>query len=241
LDNIIYQEISDRRNGLDKNDLLGILMQIEDADDGSRMSDQQLRDEVVTLMVAGREAVANALSWTWLELARHPSAYGEFTQEIKTVLGGSMPTVDHLPRLTYTNKLITEILRLYPSTQDLVRRSTQDREVGDYWMPKGTLMFANAWIVHRHPQHFPDPEVFNPHRWDDDLERHLPPAVYSPFGYGPRTCIGKNFALLQIRLILATIAQQFRVELVPNQKIKLKFSSLTISPKNGVKVLLKRA
>jgi cytochrome P450 len=241
LDETVYAMIRQRRaSGADGNDLLGMLMQVQDADDGSRMSDRQLRDEVATLMLAGHETTANALSWTWMLLANHPQVWSKLTEELKTVLNGRTPTIADLPQLTYTNKVIKESMRLYPPATDVSREATRACEIGGYAIPKGCTLIASQWVMHRHPRYFNEPEVFNPERWTDNLEKTLPRGVYFPFGDGPRICIGKSFAQMEAVLILATIAQAFQLELVPDQAIELQ-PSITLRPKHGIQVMLKKA
>lgn len=239
LDETIYAIIRHRRSsGVEGEDLLGMLMQVQDADDGSRMSDKQLRDEVATLMLAGHETTANTLSWTWMLLANSPQVRAKLTAELKTVLQGHPPTISDLPQLTYTHMVIKEAMRLYPPVTDVSREATQDCEIGGYFIPKGTRLIASQWVMHRDPRYFSNPETFYPERWADDLEKRLPRGVYFPFGDGPRICIGKNFALMEAVLILATIAQRFQLELLREQVIALQ-PSITLRPKYGIKVLLK--
>jgi cytochrome P450 len=241
LDETVYAMIHHRRtHGNRHQDLLGMLMQIEDADDGSRMTDKQLRDEVATLILAGHETTANTLSWTWMLLAQHPHVQQKLDAELKTVLDGRSPTPEDLPQLIYTNWIIKEAMRLYPPITELTREATQDCEIGGYSIPKGTVLIASQWVMHRHPRYFAEPEVFNPERWDNDLEQKLPRGVYFPFGDGPRVCIGKSFALMEAVLILATIAQKFHFEVNPHQIIELQ-SSITLRPKHGIQVVLKKA
>ncbi len=241
LDETVYAMINHRRiSGSEGDDLLGMLMQVQDTDDGSRMSDQQLRDEVVSLMLAGHETTANTLSWTWMLLASHPRVCGKLSEELKTVLNGRTPTIAALPQLPYTNMVVKEAMRLYPPVTDVSREATQDCEIGGYSVPKGTMLVASQWVMHRNPRYFSDPEVFNPERWADDLEKRLPRGVYFPFGDGPRVCIGRSFALMEAVLILATIAQAFQLDLVRDQMIELQ-PSITLRPRHGIQVVLKKA
>lgn len=240
LDETVYAMIHHRRtNGTGDHDLLGMLMQIEDADDGSRMTDKQLRDEVATLILAGHETTANALSWTWMLLANHPHVQQKLDAELRTVLDGRSPTISDLPQLTYTHWVIKEAMRLYPPVTEVTREATQNCEIGGYTIPKGTTLIASQWVMHRHPRYFTEPGVFNPERWDNDLEKQLPRGVYFPFGDGPRVCIGKSFALMEAVLILATIAQKFRLKLISDQTIELQ-PSITLRPKYGIQVVLRQ-
>lgn len=240
LDKTVYAMIYHRRtNGTGDQDLLGMLMQIEDADDGSRMTDKQLRDEVATLILAGHETTANTLSWTWMLLANHPHVRQKLDTELRTVLNGRSPTIADLPQLPYTHWVIKESMRLYPPVTEVTREATQDCEIGGYAIPKGTTLIASQWVMHRHPRYFAEPEVFNPERWANDLEKQLPRGVYFPFGDGPRICIGKSFALMEAVLILATIAQKYHLELIPHQTIELQ-PSITLRPKHGIQVVLNK-
>ena len=241
LDKTLYAMIAQRRkDGLTSDDLLTMLMQIEDADDGSRMSDRQLRDEAATLILAGHETTANALSWTWMLLANHPQVSQRLTEELQTVLKGRSPTFSDLPQLTYTDAVIKEAMRLYPPLTDISREATQDCEIGGYFIPKGTTLIASQWVMHRDSRYFEQPEQFIPERWLDGLEKRLPKGVYFPFGGGPRICIGNSFAQMEGVLILATISQAFNLELLPSQEIALQ-PSITLRPKHGIQVVLKKA
>jgi len=235
LDGMIKQR---HQAGLTGNDLLTLLMQVEDADDGSRMSNQQLRDESVTLIIAGHETTANTLTWAWYLLGQHPKVQSKLQEELRTVLAGRVPTVEDLPNLIYANQIIQEAMRLYPAAIEVTREASEDCEIGGYCIPRGTTLIASQWVMHRDPQYFENPELFQPERWADELEKRLPRGVYFPFGDGPRVCIGKSFAQMEAVLILATIAQQFTLELVPNQEIVLE-PSLTLRPKDGLQVILR--
>jgi cytochrome P450 len=239
LDQTLSAMIQERRSqAAPGDDLLGMLMQIEDADDGSRMSDQQLRDEVATMILAGHETTANTLSWTWMLLAQHPQVYQTLMDELRTVLAGRAPTTMDLPQLTYSTWIIKEAMRLYPPITDVSREATQVCQIGGYAIPKGTTLILSQWVMHHHASYFSDPDLFQPERWANDLEKQLPRGVYFPFSDGPRVCIGKNFALMEAVLILATIAQKFQLELLPGQTIELQ-PSLTLRPKYGIQVALK--
>lgn len=239
LDETVYAMIGQRRTtNTTGHDLLGMLMQVEDADDGSRMTDTQLRDEAVTLILAGHETTANALSWTWMLLAQYPQVRAKLNTELKTVLNGRAPSLANIPQLVYTNWVIKESMRLYPPVTDLSREAIADYELDGYVIPKGTTVLASQWAMHRDPQYFNDPEAFQPERWADDLEKQLPRGVYFPFGDGPRVCIGKSFAMMEAVLLLATIAQKFELDLVPDQTIELQ-PSITLRARHGIQVTLK--
>ncbi|MEL7070124.1 MAG: cytochrome P450 [Cyanobacteria bacterium J06581_3] len=238
-DETVYDIINYRRaNGVTGNDLLGLLMQVEDADDGTRMTDQQLRDESATFIVAGHETTANLLSWTWMLLAQNPQVRERLNAELKTVLNGRPPTVADLPQLTYADWVLKESLRLYPPAHEFAREAAEDYELDGYIIPKGTTVLGSQWAMHRNPHYFDEPETFQPERWDNDLEKQLPRGVYFPFNDGPRVCIGKRFSIMEALLLLATISQQFQLDLVPDQIIEPR-TSIALKPKYGLQVVLK--
>ncbi|MEM9483458.1 MAG: cytochrome P450 [Cyanobacteria bacterium P01_F01_bin.116] len=236
LDRMIDQR---RQAGLTGNDLLSLLMQVEDADAGSRMTNQQLRDEAATLIMAGHETTSNTLTRTWYLLEQNPEVRSKLQAELLTVLAGRLPTVEDLPKLTYASQVIKETMRLYPTVVDMKRKTVQDCEIGGYFIPRGTTLIASQWVMHRDPRYFDAPEVFIPDRWAGDLENRLPRGVYFPFGDGPRVCIGKSFAQMEAVLILATIAQQFNLELVPHQNIQV-YPYLTLHPREGLHVMVRK-
>jgi cytochrome P450 len=219
------------------NDLLSWLMAVEDADDGSRMSDRQLRDEAATLILAGHETTANTLTFAALLLAQHPAVRAKLTAELQTVLAGRTPTIADLPHLPYTTMVIQEAMRLYPPVTDLTREAIADCEILGHAIPAGCTLIMSQWVMHHNDRYFDRPEAFEPERWQNDLEKHLPRGVYFPFGDGPRICIGKSFAQMEAVLILATIAQSFQWELLCDQPIQLQ-PSLTLRPMGGLPVQL---
>lgn len=238
MDKTIYAIIDQRRtSGEEPGDLLSMLMQARDEDDGSQMSDKQLRDEVATLILAGHETTANALSWTWMLLSQHPQVQARLVEELQQVLGGRSPSVADLPHLRYTNMVIKEALRLYPPVAIFGREATQEYYLGACQIPHGCRILISQWVMHRNPRYFDDPEVFQPERWAGDLEKQLPRGVYFPFGDGPRICIGKGFALMEAVLLLATIAQKYQLSLVPDFPI-VPEPSITLRPEHGIKVVL---
>lgn len=240
LDRIVYQMIEQRRaSGKDHGDFLSILLHARDEDDGSRMTDQQLRDEAMTLFLAGHETTALALSWTMYLLAQHPDVTARLVQELDTVLGGRLPTAADVPRLRVTEQIVMEAMRLYPPAYGLARENLATCEIGGFHVPKGTTLYFLQWVVHRDPRFFDRPEAFLPERWTPAFQQRLPKYAYFPFGGGPRLCIGNSFAMMEAILILGTLFQQFRVELVPNQEIKI-WPSITLRPKHGIKVVIRQ-
>ncbi len=237
LNKIIYRIIDQRRAaGGDAGDLLSMLLHAQD-EDGSRMTDRQLRDEVITLFLAGHETTALALSWTWWLLAQNPRAEVKLHGELDAVLAGCSPTLEDLPKLRYTDHVISESMRLYPPAWGMARVAIEDAEIGGYRIPKGSGVSLSQWVVHRDPRWFEAPQEFLPERWEGDLPKRLPRFAYFPFGGGPRQCIGNTFALMEAALLLATIAQKFRMRLVLDQKVE-PVASITLRPRHGIRVTL---
>lgn len=237
LDRVIYGIISERRaSARDAGDLLSLLLHARD-DEGSRMTDVQLRDEAVTLFLAGHETTAITLSWTWWLLAQHPRVEAKLHAELAEMLSGRAPTFEDLPRLRYVGAILSESLRLYPPAWSMVRMAIEDTEIGGYRVPTGCGVAISQYVVHRDPRFFESPDEFRPERWAGDLAKQLPKFAYFPFGGGPRICIGNSFALMETSLILATVAQKFRFSLVPGQVVEPQ-PSITLRPKNGIAVIL---
>lgn len=237
LDAIIHRFIDERRaSGEDKGDLLSMLLLAAD-ENGERMSDQQLRDEVMTLFLAGHETTAMALSWTWYLLAQHPDVMQKLGDEIDRVLGDRPPTIHDLPALAYTEMVVKESMRLYPPAPGVSREPLEDVTVGGYRIPKGALMAINTYAMHRSARCFDQPDTFIPERFSPERETLIPRYAYLPFGGGPRVCIGNTFALVEARLALAAMAQRFRLALVPDQRI-VPQQLVTVRPKYGIQVRL---
>jgi cytochrome P450 len=201
------------------------------------MTDRQLRDEVVTLFLAGHETTAIALSWTWYLLGQNPSVEAELADELRSVLGGRPPTVDDLPSLRYTDAVVREAMRLYPPAYVIGREATEACEIGGHPIPVGTTVYVSPWVTQRDARFFPEPEAFRPGRWSDESSARLPRFAYFPFGGGPRLCIGVSFAMMEAVLLLATIAQRFRLRIEDDQRV-VPFPSITLRPSPGVNVTL---
>ena len=238
LEKVIYRIIADRRaSGRDTGDLLSILLQAQD-EDGTHMNDRQLRDETITLFLAGHETTANTLSWTWWLLAQNPAVEKKFHEELDGVLGGRAPTVDDLPKLTYLSHVLTESLRLYPTAWGMARLAAEEHEIAGYAVRPGYGVAFAQWVIHRDGRWFDAPLEFRPERWENGLAKQLPRFAYFPFGGGPRQCIGNTFALMEASVVLATIGQKFCFGLVPGHKVT-PLASITLRPKNGIQVTLK--
>jgi cytochrome P450 len=236
IDRIVFRIIAERRaSGYDEGDLLSMLLQAQD-DDGTSMSDQQLRDEVMTLFLAGHETTALSLSWSWYLLALHPEAETKFHAELDEVLGGRTPTVADMPKLKYTEMIAKEAMRLYPPAYAVGREAIEETEIGGFRVPKKTQLFAFQWVTHRDARFFDDPAAFKPERWANGAIEQLPKFAYFPFGGGPRQCIGNYFAMMEIVLLLATIGQRFRFELT-GEKVEV-LPVLSLRPKTGIKVVI---
>jgi len=234
LDAIIFEIIARRRaSGEDRGDLLSMLLTAQDEDDGDRMTDRQLRDEAMTLFMAGHETTANTLTWAWYLLAQHPEVEARLHAELDQVLGDRPPTVADLPALRFTEHVITEALRLYPTVWILGREAIEPTEVGGYPVPVGMTVYMSQWVVHRDPRFFDDPLSYRPERWQDGLARRIPRYAYFPFGGGPRICIGNSFAMMEAVLLLATIARRFRLELTAGTKVKL-MPTMTLRADGGI-------
>jgi cytochrome P450 len=237
IEKILYRIIEERRSsGRDAGDLLSMLLHAQD-EDGSRMTDRQLRDETITLFLAGHETTACTLSWTWWLLAQNPAVEAKLHAELDAVLGDRAPSLDTLPNLTYTANVVTESLRLYPPAWGMARLVTEDHELAGYPMTKGMGIAMAQWVVHRDPRWYEAPQEFRPERWEGDLLKRLPRFAYFPFGGGPRQCIGNAFALMEAALILAAIAQKFRLRLVANHPV-VPLPSITLRPRHGIRVTL---
>jgi cytochrome P450 len=221
LDAVVYRIIADRRSsGRDEADLLSMFLSARDEETGAGMTDQQLRNEVMTMLLAGHETTSLALSWTYCLLSQHSDAESAIAEEVDRVLAGGRPSFAHLEQLTMTRRVIEESLRLYPPAWGFSRRAIGDDEIGGYPLRKGWLVFVIPFVVHRRPNLWPDPERFDPARFTPEREAARPRFAYIPFGGGPRGCIGSQFAMVEAQLIVAAVARRFRVVPVENQPIR---------------------
>jgi cytochrome P450 len=241
LDAVVYRMIAQRRaeqrdGQPDRGDLLSLLLAARDEDDGTQMTDTQVRDEAMTLFLAGHETSATALTWAWYLLSQHPGAEARAAAEVQAVLGGRSPTAEDVPRLPYTSRVVTETLRLYPPVIALGREATTDCRIGGYPVKKGSSLVMSPWVLHRDPRYFEEPEHFDPDRWANDLSQRLPRFAYFPFGGGPRLCLGNGFAMMEATLVLATMLQQRHLRLLPGQVVTPAVSP-TLRPKDGIRMV----
>jgi cytochrome P450 len=225
-----------RRSKQDSGDLLSLLLAVRD-EDGSAMSDTQVRDEVLTFLLAGHETTALALSWTWYLLSQNPDARQKLRTEIQNVLGSRPPTLADIPALVYTDRVIKESMRLYPPAWSLAREVVNEFEIAGYRVPVGANVVMSQWLLQRDPRFFHDPVRFDPDRWGTEACQKLPRFAYFPFGGGPRQCIGAGFAMMEAVLLLATIAARFDLELIDDQPV-VPVPSFTLRPKNGIQMKL---
>jgi cytochrome P450 len=239
LDRILERVIRHRRSNVHGSGCaLSALLRVQD-DDGTRMTQRQLRDEMMTLFFTGHETTALALSWTWYLLAQQPEAADRLSEEVESVVGQRAPTYEDIPKLRFVDAVVKESLRLYPPAYGVVRQALKDCEIGGYTIPAGATLAMFQWVVHRDPRYFDRPDEFVPDRWADDLAKRLPRCAYFPFGVGPRMCIGNSFANTELALMVAMIARRFQFKLVPGHPVLLN-PSLTLRPRKGIKVILKK-
>jgi cytochrome P450 len=234
LETLVSQIIAKRRREEDnQDDLLSLLLSRAEAEGEQLTSDRQIRDEAVTLFIAGFENIATALTWTWYLLAQHPKVQEILHRELDSVLGGRLPTASDLPQLGYTRKVFEEALRLYPPVPRLVRTALRDYQVGDYTVPAGALVVLSQYLMHRDARYYTEPERFDPERWSPEARRERPPYSYFPFGGGPRRCIGDGFAYMEGVLVLATLASRWKLCLTSRVPIERKVTHF-LHPKGAL-------
>ncbi|HXV41640.1 MAG TPA: cytochrome P450 [Anaerolineae bacterium] len=232
LDRMVYRLINERRrSGQDGHDLLSMLLQARDEETGEGMSEQQLRDEIVTIFGAGRDTTAIGLAWTWYLLDRHPEVERRLQAELARVLAGRAPTFADLPNLPYTRQLFEEALRLYPPGWMTARLSLGEDEIGGYHIPAHSEIFLSPYVTQRRPDLWPDPEAFDPDRFNPECAANRPRFAYFPFGGGPRVCIGNAFAMVEAQLVIAMIAQTYHLRLFPGCQVEPE-ALITLQPKN---------
>jgi cytochrome P450 len=236
LEAVVARIIRERRESTQPSDDL-LSMIVHPADPGARLTDRELRDEVMTLLVAGHETTAVCLTWMWYLLSQHPEAEARMSSEIAGTIGDRPATFGDLRSFPHAGRVILETLRLYPPAWTTPRLAVEDCMIGDFLVKRGTSVTMSQWVMHRDPRYFTDPSRFDPDRWDSGLLERLPPFAYFPFGGGPRGCIGESFAMAEALLILVTIAQQFRLKRIDQEPI-FPWPTLTLQPKGPVRMKL---
>jgi cytochrome P450 len=241
LDRIIYGMIAERRRSpLDRGDLLSMLLLAQDEEAGGEgMTDEQVRDEAMTIFLAGHETTANALAWTWHLLGRAPDVERRLHEEIDRVLGGRLPTIDDVLLLPFAERIVTESMRLYPPAWILGRRAIEECTLGGYTVPPRALVLMSPYVIQRDARWYADPDRFDPDRWSPEFKASLPPFAYFPFGGGSRRCIGESFAWVELVLVLGTIAQTWRLVPVPGHAV-VPQPVVTLRTRHGVKVTTER-
>jgi cytochrome P450 len=238
LETVVYRIIAERRqSGRDEPDLLSMFLSTSDEETGERMTDRQLRDEVMTMLLAGHETTSLALSWTFFLLWQHQDVDRHVAEEAGSVVGARRATLADTERLVYTRMVLEESLRLYPPAWGFSRLARGDDEIGGYRVPAGSIVFLIPFVVHRRPRLWPDPERFDPGRFTPEAVAERPRFAYFPFGGGPRQCIGSQFAMVEAQLILAMIAQRFQVRLTPGSRVEPE-PLITLRPKPGIRASL---
>jgi cytochrome P450 len=239
LDETVRRFIRERRaSGLDRGDLLSMLLLAEDEEgDGGRLTDEQARDQSMTLLIAGHDTTAAGLTWLFYCVARQPQAAALVQQELDAVLGGREPTANDLPSLSYTERVVKETLRLYPpAIAVFMRQALADVEIAGYTLPRNSLVQMFPYICQRDPRWFAKPQTFDPDRFLPERQQTLPPFAYFPFGGGPRVCIGNTFAMMEMTLVAATLLQQLNVELAAGQEDTQPVALMSLRPKGEVRL-----
>ncbi len=238
LDAIVYGMIAERRqSGRDAGDLLSMLLLAQDEEDHTGMTDKQVHDEALTLLIAGHETTANALTWTWYLLSQNPEVEALMHAELDGVLGDRAPAFDDVPRLPYTTGVFSESLRLFPPAWAIGRRAIRDYSIGEYTIPANSILLLPPWVVHRDARFWPSPERMDPGRWAPEEIEKRPKFAYFPFGGGTRVCIGERFAWAEGVLVLATLARKWRMRLVPGHPVATQ-AVITLRPRYGMKMTL---
>jgi cytochrome P450 len=239
LDEIAYGIIRERHASRNDNgDMLSLLMQARD-EDGSGMSDEQLRDEAITFLLAGHETTALSLSWAWYLLSLNPPIEKKLHEELQQVLAGRTPQAGDMPQLVYTEKVVKEVMRLYPPAWAVARTVAKETEVAGYVLPIGANVVVSPWVMHHDARFYTDPLKFDPDRWSAERAQTVTKYAYFPFGAGPRGCVGQSFAMMEAILLVATIAQKFRFEVVSDHPV-VPMPSVTLRPKHGIRMVLHR-
>lgn len=235
LDEVMYRIIDRHRSSPNPDTLLGMLIAATDEETGTGMDDRQLRDEAITLLMAGHETTANALTFAFYLLSQHPRVEERLHEELDRVVGDRRPGLQDLRSLPYTRAVVNEAMRLYPPAWSVGREAAVDTTLGDLEIEMGTQIWLSQWVMQRDGRWFEDPMSFKPERWLGDLEKRLPKGAFIPFAAGPRVCIGKRFAQMEAELVVATLARRVSLRLDPGERLRL-FPSITLRPDHGLKM-----
>lgn len=240
LEEIVYDLIEERRGRADEyDDLLSMLMLAEDEETGERMTDEQVRDEVMSFILAGHETTSNALAWSFYLQSQYPEVRRRVEREADDVIGDGRPDFETVTALEYTDRVLDETLRLYPPAWTIEREPVEDDEIGGYRVPTGSIVMAAPYFVHHNPDVWHNPEGFDPDRFADDADGPDHPYAHFPFGGGPRMCVGADFAAMESKIIMSMVARRFRLDLVPNQSVEPE-GTVTLYPKHGIEMDLER-
>jgi cytochrome P450 len=237
MDDVVQRIIEEHRRGEPKDDVLSMLMAARDEETKDAMSDRQLRDEILTIVLAGHETTANLLAWTLYLLSKHPDVERRVHREVTDVVGDRRATLADLSKLTFTTHVLEESMRLYPPAWSFERQATEDDVVAGYEVKAGTIVALSPYLLHRHPRHWDNPEGFDPERFSPERSAGRPRYAYLPFGAGPRTCIGNGFAMMEAQLLLATLVQKHRLVLVSGPPVELE-PMVTLRPKGGIRMII---
>lgn len=244
IEQAVRQIIAQRRDDPEvetKEDLLSMLIEAKDADDDSKgLSDNEIRDQIMTLLFTGQDPIGNTLSWFWWLMASHPEQQAKLQQEIDEVIGTRSPTFADIPNLRFTDQLLKETLRLYPAIWTMARRALEDLELNDVRVPADSLIVASQWLIHRDERWFKSPHDFLPDRWTSAFKEQLPRFAYFPFGGGARSCIGENFAHMEMLIVIATIAREWSFEIPQGSRNILPQARITLHPDQPIKLKLRR-
>jgi cytochrome P450 len=241
LNDTVYAIIQEKRKSNQRTgDLLSMLLDAVDAEGTGRMTDEQLRDETMTLFLAGLETTSNALTWAWYLLASNPRAEKKLHDELDRVFpDGRYPTAEDYPKLEYTAKVFKEALRMYPPVWGLGRRTLNDITLGDYFIPAGSIVMLSQYVMHHDPRYYDKPDEFNPDRWTPEMQQKLPKYAYFPFGGGPRGCIGEPFAWMEAVLVLSSVARRWKMNLAKGNNVKM-WPRITLRPRNPMTMDISR-
>jgi cytochrome P450 len=241
LNEVIYRIIGEHRKATDPTkDFVNMLLDSQDPKTGRAITDQQARDEVIGFFIAGHETVSSALTWAFYLLSQNPDCWRKLKAEVDDVLGGRTPTVDDVPNLKYTEYVLLEAMRHYPPIFVLMRRALEDDQIGGYHIPKDSTVVLCAYVTHRHPDFWENPEGFDPERFTPERSAGLPRMAYFPYGGGPRKCIGNTFAAIEMPVVVAMVAQRYRLDLIPGQVV-FPEPAISLRPRDPLMMTVQRA